>query len=474
MLNRLERTASHVHNFVRRQRNEGTGLNEAEDDDDDFDFDMNAQPAVPLVDQAAGTSGKETLLEERALVATQNAEFQQSLITDQEKVRRLQNARKEIEENEKKMLEVVMEGESPENEELDDTSSSDEEIVLDKEASGSNPAISSNLTLPLDQGNEEIGESGIPQVSNQEFQVEFENVHENAMNAEYQYCCHSKPSTDKLQMALKSFAKEVLGNRVDGSMRMVIRRQTALNDALQNVARAQNRLLQPISVRFIGESAVDEGGPSRELSSEIVVQIKHSSCVEAILLLQGGQGLPIFNHSVAHYIIYEKITNCHEDLPKNMRKAFDQLKDMSNNQISRCIDNLLPNRFEEGYSVPSCLQIGGLLEVLRSHQKESYSLFKGSDVHLTAVVFENMLKFKYDMIIPGSNNMAIAQAIEQGCFLLLQAAESGEAKFLVDETSLNVTLSSILKWLTGATQFQLWDLIQKLKSYLILQLYYLV
>lgn len=69
------------------------------------------------------------------------------------------------------------------------------------------------------------------------------------------------------------------------------------------------------------------------------------------------------------------------------------------------------------------LQIGGLLEVLRSHQKESYSLFKGSDVHLTADVFENMLKFKYDMIIPGSNNMAIAQAIEQGCFLLLQAAE---------------------------------------------------
>ncbi|XP_063436759.1 uncharacterized protein LOC134718196 [Mytilus trossulus] len=577
MLNRLERTASHVHNFVRRQRNEGTGLNEAEDDDDDFvrrlsstfqtqrscspsskkkkkasrgrptdilsvkltclsspetkitsnldvnrlkrmglgyhdseikltgrvptkldlsmtsadfnqklcnmfpiltnvafelmtarkskleslpssvntpalikelmskegrsgclfirpftditarclqDFDMNAQPAVPLVDQAAGTSSrrssaatstsvvqKETLLEERALVATQNAEFQQSLITDQEKVRRLQNARKEIEEKEKKMLEfrngkkrnlpeepeegiklkfktntswfdttrkflpednvqvlqdficsledsskkyvltipnrppmkssfchgtladlgisgntliqiqwlddskVVMEGESPENEELDDllpplvvqqrtrrraaqhaeqiisracvdigvadTSSSDEEIVLDKEASGSNPAISSNLTLPLDQGNEEIGESGIPQVSNQEFQVEFENVHENAMNAEVPVLL-PQPSTDKLQMALKSFAKEVLGNRVDGSMRMVIRRQTALDDALQNVARAQNRLLQPISVRFIGESAVDEGGPSRELSSEIVVQIKHSSCVEGI------------------------------------------------------------------------------------------------------------------------------------------------------------------------------------------------
>ncbi|XP_063438830.1 uncharacterized protein LOC134719802 [Mytilus trossulus] len=211
----------------------------------------------------------------------------------------------------------------------------------------------------------------------------------------------------------------------------------------------------------------------------------HIGQLTAILLLQGGQGLPIFNHSVAHYIIYEKITNCHEDLPKNMRKAFDQLKDMSNNQISRCIDDLLPNRFEEGYSVPSCkieqshlpriiqamvahhiiqpqkmildqflqgLQIGGLLEVLRSHQKESYSLFKGSDVHLTADVFENMLKFKYDMIIPGSNNMAIAQAIEQGCFLLLQAAESGEAKFLVDETSLNVTLSSILKWLTGATR----------------------
>lgn len=29
---------------------------------------------------------------------------------------------------------------------------------------------------------------------------------------------------------------------------------------------------------------------------------------------------------------------------------------------------------------------------------------------------------------------------------------AGEAKFLVDETSLNVTLSSILKWLTGATR----------------------
>lgn len=36
MLNRPDRTASQVHNFVRRQKNEGTEYNQADGDEDDF------------------------------------------------------------------------------------------------------------------------------------------------------------------------------------------------------------------------------------------------------------------------------------------------------------------------------------------------------------------------------------------------------------------------------------------------------
>ena len=83
-----------------------------------------------------------------------------------------------------------------------------------------------------------------------------------------------------LMEALKASAKDELGDPEEGRLRIIVRRASALKDALQNIARAQKRLCKPLSVRFIGESAIDDGGPTRELASEVMKQFTRSTYVQ--------------------------------------------------------------------------------------------------------------------------------------------------------------------------------------------------
>lgn len=97
-----------------------------------------------------------------------------------------------------------------------------------------------------------------------------------------------------LSNSLQALATRVLGKVDDGILKITVRRGSILNDALQNIARSQGRLLKPISVRFIGEPAVDDGGPSRELASELMKELSMSKfvqgikCYESMLLKYAG------------------------------------------------------------------------------------------------------------------------------------------------------------------------------------------
>ena len=73
---------------------------------------------------------------------------------------------------------------------------------------------------------------------------------------------------------LQSFSAKVI-NPGDGDQRfrLTVRRDHALTDSLELIELArENELFAPLSVVFLGESAVDVGGPCRELASLIVVQ----------------------------------------------------------------------------------------------------------------------------------------------------------------------------------------------------------
>ena len=77
-------------------------------------------------------------------------------------------------------------------------------------------------------------------------------------------------------------AQQILSEKDDGMLRIVVRRKTAFTDAIENISRSQSKLLQRLSVRFIGEQAVDDGGVTRELSSEIVAQVVNSNYLDGI------------------------------------------------------------------------------------------------------------------------------------------------------------------------------------------------
>ena len=66
-----------------------------------------------------------------------------------------------------------------------------------------------------------------------------------------------------------------------------MRRAFVIKDSLANIARAQSRLTAPLSVRFFAESAVDDGGPTRELASLLIKDLAESG------FLQGNKELKI-------------------------------------------------------------------------------------------------------------------------------------------------------------------------------------
>ena len=77
-------------------------------------------------------------------------------------------------------------------------------------------------------------------------------------------------------------AQQILSEKDDGMLQIVVRCKTAFTDAIENISRSQSKLLQPLSVRFIGEPAVDDGGVTRELSLEIVAQVVNSNYLDGI------------------------------------------------------------------------------------------------------------------------------------------------------------------------------------------------
>lgn len=144
------------------------------------------------------------------------------------------------------------------------------------------------------------------------------------------------PTNDKLAEKLQN-CKE-LNMDSSGNFRMKVRRQTVWEDSLIKLGKAKEDVCKPIMVQFIGEPAVDHGGPSREYFGLVnsAAQRKlmgHSSFkhnisalqqrkyyafgqLTALGLLQGSPGPRCFSTTVANYIL----TGSVEDLKPSINE----------------------------------------------------------------------------------------------------------------------------------------------------------
>ena len=85
-----------------------------------------------------------------------------------------------------------------------------------------------------------------------------------------------------LEAIIQTLNTEVINDDDDdNSFHLTIRRSHALTDALDLIDLCDERdLFQRLKVSFIGESAVDDGGPSRGMASLLVIQCQSSYLME--------------------------------------------------------------------------------------------------------------------------------------------------------------------------------------------------
>ena len=161
-------------------------------------------------------------------------------------------------------------------------------------------------------------------------------------------------SDSKLQEKLSEHKKVELGNA--GFLRIKVRRQAVWEDTQFKFSRIQHDdVKKPIKVHFIGEPAVDSGGPSREFFSLINASansklmsggvFRHNVTsldkkefylygqMTALGLMQGFPGPKCFNQTVVDYILTGNIDNLHpdvEDIPNsNVKQSLETLMSMT-------------------------------------------------------------------------------------------------------------------------------------------------
>ena len=136
----------------------------------------------------------------------------------------------------------------------------------------------------------------------------------------------------------------ITSNDIEDVQRIHIRRSHIFTDALRQFSKRSFDVSKMLQVRFIGEEAVDEGGPRREffhllthaiVNSDLfagfpehVVPLHSMRAVAnntyfmigkmlATCVVQGGEAPVCFAQAVADYLVYERVCSpvCIEDIP---------------------------------------------------------------------------------------------------------------------------------------------------------------
>lgn len=148
-------------------------------------------------------------------------------------------------------------------------------------------------------------------------------------------------SSDMLQRALRLHANRVLNRDEDVCQRINVRRSDVFHDGIRAFGRSSFDACKCLKVRFIGEPAVDQGGPRREFfrlflsemgeisglfrgwplhlspvsNSQAVANKVFFTCgkVLASMIVQGGQAPCCFSSPFAEFIVYGEV-HCPENI----------------------------------------------------------------------------------------------------------------------------------------------------------------
>ena len=104
---------------------------------------------------------------------------------------------------------------------------------------------------------------------------------------------NSHDSVDDVKLILENHRSSVLSNDVDDIFRITVRRSHIWDDALRAVRRNFDES-KHIRITFLGESAIDGGGPRREFFMLLMNSIKENNS-----LLEGPSNSRVVRHNTA-------------------------------------------------------------------------------------------------------------------------------------------------------------------------------
>lgn len=313
-------------------------------------------------------------------------------------------------------------------------------------------------------------------------------------------------SNETLQQKVTAWRAKELNSKE--YLRLKVRRQHIWQDTLFKLERTKpNELKKSLKIQFIGEPAVDQGGPSREfftlinqhaqvsLMSEGLFrhnvpalqrnEFYYFGCITALGLMQGSSGPRCFSKSVVGYILGEKI--------QDVRPTIDEVADPEVRKSMENLDKITDEgefkdkasfesdfRFEAGFTKPyvtmqekkeffNCVSlhytllsslselsqfIDGLktcniLTLIREFPNLFRPVFQRSH-DLTAELLDEMFQPKFS---PDCSNR---QAVEQNIMFhfnnFLEDVEKGKITCDINHEEVTLTLNQVLQFVTGAVE----------------------
>lgn len=297
---------------------------------------------------------------------------------------------------------------------------------------------------------------------------------------------NSSTNKEPISTAIRNLAAEKLEK--DRPLRIKVRRSNVWEDAKFKIKKCSDSDLRSIiKVQFVGEPAVDEGGPRNEFYSLLHSEMSKSGqfigeqnrkCFNHdILALEQGnffiygqlcsmgimQGSPspcFFAPAIANYIVYgkiNKVVTCIRDVPNpKVKQKLEDLEKIENPEVFKKVASFECSfRFKAGFSKAIVtieekskllhaialhytllsslsevnqfiegLNVHGFLDCLRQHPLEARELFMHAENQLTAEKVD-------DLFIPifsprGSNKRTTEEAVSLHFSRYLEEVESGE------------------------------------------------
>ena len=293
----------------------------------------------------------------------------------------------------------------------------------------------------------------------------------------------------------------------NGHFRLKVRRQEVWDDTLTKLNKANSQdTCKPIKVQFIGEPAVDQGGPSREFFSLINANAQRKLMSKSVFrhnisalqrkeyyafgqltalgILQGSPGPKYFSKTVVDYIFSgcaENLQPTVDEIPNtDIKDCLQKLEKVSDaDEFKRQASFECDFRFEAGFTKPivtiddkedflKCITLHytvlvclseinqfveglktcNLLSLIQESPEMFRSVFQVSSAKLTAEDLDNIFEPVFSPA--SSNRFAVEQNIIFNFNQYLEDVEQGKVISQLQGMPVTITLNQILEFVTGA------------------------